>query len=344
MNHFRPSYAQLALTLLICVFAVRLHAGPGLEMANAANNFLAALTPEQQAKATYAFENEERFDWHFIPKPRKGLPFKEMTSGQQKLAHALLNSGLSQRGYAKAVTIMSLDDILKEMEKDTTGRRDPNLYYFTIFGKPDSQGTWGWRVEGHHLSLNFVVRGDEVLAATPAFFGSNPAEVKDGPRKGLSVLGEEETLGRAFVRSLTTEQQEIAILRMQAPKEMITGNARKAQLLNPPGLSASELTGGQKDSLRNLLKVYAFRHRAELAEDDLKKIEMAGFDNVHFAWAGSMEPGEPHYYRVQGPTFLLEFDDVQNNANHIHTVWRDLANDFGDDVLLRHYEEVPHDK
>ena len=344
MNHVRPLTASLAAILLVTAFAPRLQASPGQEMAYAANNFLAALTPEQQAKATYAFQDDERFDWHFIPKPRKGLPFREMTSGQQQLAHALLDSGLSQRGYAKAVTIMSLDDILKEMEKDTTGRRDPNGYYFTIFGKPAAQGTWGWRVEGHHLSLNFVVRGDQVLAATPAFFGANPAEVKDGPRKGLRVLGEEESLGRAFVKSLTAAQQKVAILAMEAPKEMITTNARKAQLLNPPGLPASELNSGQKKALHHLLEYYAYRHRPEVAEDDLKKIEAAGFDKVHFAWAGSTESGEPHYYRIQGPTFLVEYDDVQNNANHIHTVWRDLANDFGDDVLLRHYQEVPHDK
>ena len=313
-------------------------------MADAANNFLSALTPEQQAKAMFAFQDDERFDWHFIPKPRKGLPFKDMTTGQQKLAHALLNSGLSQRGYAKAVTIMSLDDILKEMEKDTTGKRNPDLYYFSIFGKPGAKETWGWRVEGHHLSLNFVVRGDEVLAATPAFFGSNPAEVKEGPRKGLRVLAEEETLGRAFVKSLSADQQKTAILLIAAPKEMITGNARKVQLLDPPGLSADKLTASQKEALHSLLKNYAFRHRAEVAETDLKKIEQAGFKKVYFAWAGGMEPGDPHYYRIQGPTFLLEYDDTQNNANHIHTVWRDLANDFGDDALRRHYDEVPHDK
>ncbi len=344
MNHVRSFTIRLALILLLCATSAKLHASPGSEMANAANNFLAALTPEQQAKATYAFQDDERFDWHFIPKARKGLPFKEMTAAQQKLAHALLNSGLSQRGYAKAVTIMSLDDILKEMEKDTTGKRNPDLYYFSIFGTPGGKDVWGWRTEGHHLSLNFVVRGDQVLAATPAFFGSNPAEVKEGPRKGLRVLGEEETLGRAFVKSLTEEQQKIAILQMAAPKEMITTNARKAQLLNPPGLPASKLTAEQKDSLRNLLKTYAYRHRAEVAEDDLKKIEQAGFDNVHFAWAGGLERGDPHYYRVQGPTFLLEYDDTQNNANHIHTVWRDLQNDFGEDVLRQHYDQVPHDK
>jgi len=313
-------------------------------MAEAANNFLNALTPEQQAKATFEFKDDERFDWHFIPKPRKGLPFKEMTPGQQKLAHALLCSGLSSRGYGKAVTIMSLDDILKAMENGKGPTRDPDLYYFSIFGKPAETGIWGWRVEGHHLSLNFVVRGDEVLAATPAFFGANPAEVREGPRQGLRVLGEEETLGRQFVKSLSPEQQQMAIVTNLAPKEMITGNARKVQLLNPPGLAAAKMSDAQKAALRNLLADYAYRHRAEVAEADLKKIDAAGFDQVHFAWAGGIEPGDPHYYRVQGPTFLLEYDDTQNNANHIHTVWRDLANDFGDDVLLRHYEEVPHDK
>lgn len=311
-------------------------------MADAANNFLNALTPEQQAKATFAMTDEERFDWHFIPKPRKGLPFKEMTPAQQKLAHGVLNSGLSQRGYAKAVTIMSLEQILHDLEQSP--KRDAELYYFSIFGKPGAQEAWGWRVEGHHLSLNFVVRGDQVLAATPAFFGSNPAEAKQGPRKGLRVLGEEETLGRQFVKSLTAEQQTVAIISNASPREIITGNSRKVMLLNPPGLPAAKMTGEQKKSLMNLIKDYAFRHRAEVAEQDLKKIEAAGFGKVHFAWAGGLEPSQAHYYRIQGPTFLIEYDDTQDNANHIHTVWRDFENDFGEDLLLKHYQDVPHQR
>jgi hypothetical protein len=344
MNLARSWPVRFALPLLAVMLAAKVYAGPGLDMADAANNFLKALTPEQQAKATYAFDDNERFDWHFIPKSRKGLPLREMDSAQKKLAHALLSSGLSQHGYAKAVTIMSLDDVLKEMEQGKGPTRDPDLYYFTIFGKPEGASVWGWRVEGHHLSLNFVVRGDEVLAATPAFFGANPAEVRQGPRKGLRVLAEEETLGRQFVKSLTPEQQKIAIVLTNAPREIITGNSRQAQLLNPPGLSAEKMTAEQKEALRHLLTTYAFRHRAEVADEDLKKIDAAGFDRVHFAWAGGIEPGEPHYYRMQGPSFLLEYDDTQNNANHIHTVWRDLANDFGGDVLRQHYDTVPHDK
>jgi Protein of unknown function (DUF3500) len=346
MNRFRSLLGRIvffSLAAAICSTS-SLRASPGEEMADAANNWLNALTPEQQAKATYAFENDERFDWHFIPKERKGLPFKEMTAAQQKLAHALLSTGLSPRGYAKAVTIMSLEDVLKEMEQGKGPERNPERYFFTIFGKPGAKDAWGWRVEGHHLSLNFVVRGGEVLAATPAFYGSNPAEVRQGPRKGLRVLREEETLGRAFVKSLSPEQQKIAILDIPAPKEMITTNARKAQLLSPPGITADKLTPEQKERLRQLLNGYAHRHRPEIAEADLKKIEQAGFDRVTFAWAGGLEVGDPHYYRIQGPTFLLEYDDTQNNANHIHTVWRDFENDFGEDVLRRHYDEVPHDK
>jgi len=344
VNRPRIFSIWLALPLLLSISAARLAAGPGTEMAGAATNFLNALTAEQQAKATYAFKDEERFDWHFIPKERKGLPFKEMTSAQQALAHALLSTGMSQRGYVKAVTIMSLEQILKDLEQGKGPERNPERYFFTIFGTPGGPEPWAWRVEGHHLSLNFVVRGDEVLAATPAFFGTNPAEVRDGPRKGLQVLGEEEALGFQFLRSLTAEQQTTAIVTNVAPNEMITGNSRKAQLINPPGLAAGGMTDAQKHLLRELISSFANRHRPEVAEADMAKIQTAGFDQVHFAWAGATEPGTGHYYRVQGPTFLLEFDNTQNNANHVHSVWRDLANDFGDDILRRHYEEVPHGK
>jgi len=345
MKRFRPLPAPLAILLLLLPSAFNANASTaGEEMADAAKNFLQALSPDQQAQATYALTDEERFDWHFIPKSRKGVPLKEMSPTQQKLAQALLSSGLSHRGYARAVTIMSLEQILADLEQGKGPRRDPDLYFFTVFGKPGTKDAWGWRVEGHHLSLNFVVRGDSVLSATPTFFGSNPAEIKDGPRQGLRVLGSEEDLGRQFVKSLAGDQLKAALIAIKAPSDIITGNSRKAQLLNPPGLPAAQMTGEQKELLLNLIKDYAFRHRAEVASEDLQKIQKAGFDKVHFAWAGALEPGQGHYYRVQGPTFLLEYDDTQNNANHIHTVWRGFENDFGEDLLRRHYEEVPHGK
>lgn len=309
------------------------------EMAQSAINFWNALTPEQQAKAHYDMKDEERYDWHFIPKPRKGLPLREMTAEQRQLAHAFLASGLSRRGYQQAVTIMSLDEILKEMEKGKGPLRDPDGYFFTVFGTPGANQTWGWRVEGHHLSLNFTIADGKAAVAGPTFMGSNPGEVREGPRKGLRVLGETEDVGRKLVKSLNDEQRKVAVFSEEAPKEIITGNSRKADLLSPPGLAAEKMTAEQRAELTDLVKLFAHRLRAELAAEDLEKIEKAGWDKVHFAWAGGLEPGQKHYYRIQGPTFLVEYDNTQNDANHIHTVWRDAGNDFGEDILKRHYEE-----
>jgi len=309
---------------------------PSQEMADAAKNFLAALTQEQKDKALYTFENDERFDWHFIPKPRKGLPFREMTSPQRLLAHALLGSGLSQRGYQKATTIMSLEQILYEVENKSP-TRDADLYYVTIFGQP-GKAPWGWRVEGHHLSVNFVVGNDQVLSTTPLFLGANPAQILSGPRKGLRVLGGEEDLGRQLVKSLDEQQLKQALIATNAPRDIITGADRKAKALEPFGIAASNLKPAQRDLLISLLKEYVFRCRAELAEADLKAIREAGEQNIHFAWAGGLEPGQGHYYRIQGSTFLMEYDNTQDKANHIHSVWRDLQNDFGEDVLKKHYE------
>ena len=314
----------------------------GGEMARAATNFLNALTSDQQQKASFEFKNDERVNWHFIPRERKGLPLKEMAPEQRALAHALLSSGLSERGYMEAISITSLEQILRDMEQGKGPVRDPERYFFSIFGKPGDQGLWGWRVEGHHVSLNFTVMNGKAVAGTPAFLGTNPGVVRDGPRKGLRVLALEEDLGRQLAKSLDDEQKKTAILSGDAPKEIITGNSRKAMLENAGGISVAKLTEPQRQVFMSLLDVYAHRLRAELAEADLRKIMDAGIDKVTFAWAGGMEPGEPHYYRMHGPTFLVEYDDTQNNANHIHTVWRDLQNDFGDDALRRHYDEVPH--
>ena len=315
------------------------------EMASAANKFLESLTPEQRAKASFDLKSEERSNWHFIPKLREGLTIKNMTPEQRKLAHELLRSGLSAPGYGKATNIMGLEPVLKELE-GTRGNmvRDSELYYFSIFGKPEAAGTWGWRVEGHHLSANFTVVKGEFFSGTPSFLGTNPAEVRQGPRKGLRVLAEDEDLGRALVKGLTDEQRKIAIFDTTAPKEIVTSNKRKIMPLETTGLAGSKLTKEQAAQLMNLVKAYVNRLRGDLAENDLKKIEKAGWEKVYFAWAGGTEKGEPHYYRVQGPTFLIEYDNTQNDANHIHAVWRDFDNDFGEDLLRKHYQETPHEK
>src|SRR5438477_2724113 len=322
-------------------------AGPQVvaeEMAAAANNLLATLTPEQAAQATYPIKDPEQFNWHFIPRERKGLPIKEMAPEQKHLAHALLSTALSHRGYLKASTIMSLEQVLRDLEQGKGPTRDPELYFVTIFGKPDPKGTWGWRVEGHHLALNFMLVDGKEVSVTPSFLGSNPGEIREGPRKGLRVLGAEEDLARQLVRSLNDEQKKVAIYTNTAPREIITGNDRKAKALTPMGISAAKLSKAQTELLWKVIKEYVYRYRPELADQVLKRIEAGGAKSLYFAWAGTVEPKQGHYYRVQGPTFLMEYDNTQNNANHIHAVWRDLERDFGDDLLRQHYDRVPHAK
>ena len=311
-------------------------------MAEAATNFLAALSPEQKAKATFAFTSDERVNFHFVPMARKGLPFAEMSPAQRHLANVLLSSALSHRGYFKAATIMSLEQILFELE-NRAPRRNAELYYFSLFGTPGNDA-WGVRVEGHHLSLNFTIRGETILATTPSFLGTNPAEVRTGLRAGLRVLAAEEDLGRQLIKSLDAKQRAVAIFDTNAPNDILTGDKRRAWRLEPAGLAASGLNPAQRETLATLIKEYLGRNRTEVAAADWSRIEKAGWEKVYFAWAGGLEPGQAHYYRVQGPTFLFEYDNTQNNANHIHTVWRDLENDFGDDLLKRHYEQSPHTK
>src|SRR5579863_3381430 len=262
-------------------------------METAAKNFLNSLTPEQRAKATYKFEDDERFDWHFIPKPRKGLPLREMTSYQTKLAHALLAAGLSQHGYIKAVSIMSLEDVLKQLEqgKASAPQRDPDGYFFTVFGEPSANGVWGYRVEGHHVSQNYTVVAGKVIDS-PSFFGSNPAEVKDGPRKGIRVLEAEEELGRELVKSLDAEQKKVAIVDATAYKDIFTMASRKAAIEGQPsGILASKMNSKQFEKLMALLDEYASNVPTQLAEARMEMIHKAG-KNLHFAWAGGVERGE----------------------------------------------------
>ena len=311
-----------------------------VEMAKAANAFLASLTPEQKAQATFPFESDakgERVNWHFIPRERKGLPIKDMTGPQVALARALLKTGLSDDGYKKAETIQSLEAILREMEKDTTGKRDPLKYFVSIFGAPGGK-TWAWRWEGHHQSFNYTSAGDAAPSMTPSFFGTNPGEVREGERKGLRVLGLEEDLGRSLVKSLSDEQRRIAVMPGDAPKE-IFNDPKRPDPTKPEGIPASKLNADQQATLVKIIKLYLFRCRTDVAAEEFAKIEKAGIGSVHFAWAGGFELAQPHYYRVQNTAFVLEYDNTQNNANHVHCIWRDFANDFGGDVLKRHASE-----
>lgn len=332
--------------LALSALQVRAHEA-GKQMAEVANLLLSVLTPEQKAKATFKFDDEERINWHFIPRERKGLPLKEMTPQQELLAHALLNTGLGFRGAAKAVTIMSLEEVLWQMEgakaPDEAGKaavrakRDPEQYFVSIFGTPEMKGTWGWRIEGHHLSLNFTIQDGQLLRASPTFFGTNPGEVRQGNLMGLRVLGKEEDLGRELVKSLNDGQWKKALFDAVAPKEMITAAEKRVNPLKPEGVSNADMTAEQKAKLKEIITEYTDRVRPEIAAELWAEIDKSP---VFFAWAGGKERGEPHYYRVQGATFLIEYDNVQGEANHPHSVFRSFEGDFGRDILAEHHKEA----
>jgi len=306
-------------------------------MADSAKAFPASLTPEQRAQATFPLDSDERMNWHFIPKERKGLPLRDMTSAQKQLAHALLAAGLSQRGYIKASTIMSLDEILRVMENGKGPRRDPEGYFFSVFGEPSDTGTWGYRVEGHHFSQNFTVANGKAQDA-PSFFGSNPAEVLEGQRKGLRVLAREDDLGRELIAALTAEQKKTAVVTKDVPKDILTEASRKAALTGQAsGLPASKLDAHQRELLQNLVDEYVNNAPEQIAQVRAEQVKKAG-GNLYFAWAGGEKYRDPHYYRIQAPAFLIEFDDTQDNANHVHSVWRDFEGDFGLDLLKEHYQ------
>ena len=310
-------------------------------MTESANRFLASLTPEQRAKATFSLDDAERMHWAYVPLERKGLTLRDMSPYQKHLASALLSSGLSQTGYIKAVTIMSLEDVLRIMEKDNGERRNPEKYYFSIFGTPSDTGAWGYRVEGHHLSQNYTVVNGHVVDG-PSFFGSNPAEVREGPRAGLRVLAAEEDLAHDLISALDAEQQKIAVVDPKAYADILTTNSRKAAIEgHASGLPAAKMNSKQFEKLTALLEEYAHNLPDQIAAAREEQIRKAG-KNIFFAWAGGVNRGDPHYYRIQSASFLVEYDKTQDHANHIHSVWRDFNGDFGLDLLKLHYQASHH--
>jgi hypothetical protein len=308
-------------------------------MSTAADAFLSSLSAEQRAKATFRFEDEQRFDWHFIPRARKGIPFKELEPDQRLLGHALMSAGLGQGGLIRVATIMSLDSILRELEQGKGPVRDSELYFLSIFGDARGANSWGWRVEGHHVSLNFTVAGGKHIATSPAFLGSNPAEVLQGDRKGLRALAPEEDLARQLIKSLDDGHRSQAVVSPTAPSDILSTNLRKAEPLKPAGLQTNKLGQKQQDILMTLLAEYASRHAPDIAAARMDRVRSSGLSRIFFAWAGGFEKGQAHYYRIQSPTFLVEYDNIQNNANHIHTVWRDFNSDFGADLLALHHNQ-----
>lgn len=314
------------------------------KMVEAANRFISTLTDEQKSRAILPFDSEERFNWYYIPKERAGLTFKAMTEPQQKAALDLLKQGLSEKGYHKTQTIRMLEPILKEMEQGKGPTRDPDLYYVTLFGTPTDKAVWGWRYEGHHVSLNWTFVEGKAIASTPQFLGSNPAEVRtEGKMKGTRVLGAEEDLGRALVKSLDGALRSDALISDKAPADVLTNNQRQAAIQEDKGVAYDKLSAEQRGMLMAVIHEVAETQAPALAKDRISRLTKAGLGTIKFAWMGGTEKGEPHYYRVQGKTFLIELDNTQNDANHVHLVWRDFNGDFGRDLLAVHYKTAPHE-
>lgn len=335
MNVRRSSYFIYILGALVITAP-----GSSQDLAAKANSFLNSLSPELRAKAQFTLDDVERFNYNFVPVVRKGPTFRDFNEKQKNAAIELLRASLSEQGFQKATAITELENVLIVLEnrgKDDH-YRDPLNYHFSIFGAPTSGKPWAWRFEGHHVAFNFASADAKIVSSTPSFFGSNPGIVLSGPEKGKQVLKLETDLGFALVNALTETQLMQALFADKAPAEIITGNNRKAVVLKPEGIKFTALDENQKKIFLQLLNVFVRNYAFDFSERLMSKITSAGVDNLSFAWAGSRVPGVAQYYRIQGPMLLIEYDNTQNNANHVHTTVRDFTNDFAEDILREHYQ------
>lgn len=331
-----------AAALLLCTTGqAHAEAAPAARMRIAAAQVLATFPAPLRAQALRPFDDPERFDWHYTPRSRGGVSFKELDAKQGEAVHALLKTALSATGYRKVVNIIELEIVLRELELFGL-LRDPEKYHLTIYGQPDARKSWGWRFEGHHLSLNFTLAGDKLAADSPSFLGANPAEVRSGSRKGLRALADEEDAARALLASLSDAQRREAVFSERTYGDIVTRSEEKVAPLEPVGISATKLDTSQRELLTGLIGTYARTFEPALAEARMARVRTGGIDAIRFGWAGSTQRGRPHYYRIQGPLFLIEYDASQNDGNHIHSVWRDFKGDFGRDLLREHHAAHRH--
>ena len=308
----------------------------------AAQAFLEALSAPHRALAQLPFDDPGRLDWHFVPRERKGLALGAMDDAERTAAQAVLHAGLSAQGYLKANGVMTLETILQDGVRAAGGDvsfRDPGHYYFTLFGDPRGEAPFLVRVEGHHLALNFTSVPDAGTSPTPLFFGANPACVRSGPRAGFRLLAVEEDGARALARSFGAEQKKKAWLAEVAPPEVLFGPGKPADPSAFPGIAYGELDEAQQKTLLRLVGEFMGALDPEMARNEQLRLAKAGVAEIHFAWAGGLEPGQGHYWRASGPTFVLEFDDTQDGANHSHALWRDPQNEFAAQWLAAHKKE-----
>ena len=310
------------------------------EMRAAAIALLGSLDASQKASITFSYYDGERIFWYYPPLNRHGLLLRDMNEEQRKLAYALMATGLTDDSNRKAQLIIEHEAVLGPLEQErgrVTFVRDPLLYSWTIFGDPANDGEpWGWRVEGHHVSLHYSVWADRVLSMTPFFFGANPAEVPKGPKQGLRILGDSQDIALELMDSLDAGQKTRATIYDEAPADIITFNASRASLPKEEGLPASAMSGVQREMLMALASEYVTRIRSDLAEEKLTALREGGLDKIHLAWGGPIDRTRPHYYRLHGGDFVVEYDNRQDGANHIHSVLRDVSNDFASDVMRDH--------
>ncbi len=309
------------------------------QMADAASRFLESLSPDQTARTTFHYQDGERVLWYYPPLNRHGLALRDMDESQRELAMAVMATGLTEQSNGQAKLIIEHEAVLGPLEKEqnqVTFDRDPELYYWTVFGDPKSEDPWAWRVEGHHISIHFSVWKDKVISSTPFFFGSNPAEVRKGSKKGLRILGAREDLAFELMESLDSGQRSKAIIYATAPLDILTYNGSRVSLPPEEGLQASQMSGTQKELLMGLAAEYVNQLHPDLAEEKLKALRDGGLEGIYFAWGGPVQKATPHYYRLHGMPFVAEFDNRQDGANHIHSVLRDFDNDFAIDVLREH--------
>lgn len=307
-------------------------------IAEAANRFLAALDTAQRLRALIAFEADNRIDWHYIPRNRSGLSLGEMQPAQAAAARALFATVLNDEGLKLLDGVRLLEGVLREQQGSF---RDPARYFVSVFGTP-GRFPWGWRFEGHHLSLNVTLPAAGHVAVTPFFVGAHPATVRDGPNRGFRLLGTSEDLARQIMAGLTEAQRRTAIIADRSFGEIVASPQRERDLGQPRGLELGHTGGGQRALVEALMDRFLGTLAPDLVAAQKKRVMDQGIAAFRFAWAGSLTPGEGHYFRVHGPTTVIEHDNTQNGANHIHAVWRDLTADFGNDALADHYRRQPH--
>jgi hypothetical protein len=327
-------YSLIVLGLLGVVVAMQLLKPEPIK------DLLNSFNPEQKEKAIFALDDPKKEDWHFFPSTmfeREGVPIKEMNPRQREVLHSVLKSFLSKSGYEKTLEIMELENVLKSFGEDSV-MRDSGKYFISFYGNPMTDDLWSMSFEGHHISLNFTISGEEIVAS-PRFFGANPAMIPKGPRKGDRTLEEEEDLGFDLINSMDLQQQEKAIFQEESFKDIVSLNLPEISPMKPVGIRYSELNPDQQKQLVRIIDQYLSNMPTKIAKARREKVMSEDLSDLYFGWVGAKSLGAAHYYRIQAKTFLIEFDNSQNNANHIHTVWRDFEGDFGRDLIREHYAQ-----